>query len=396
MPYISPKYRDNLSKYKYSGTDKSLLSRYVLTPYWNRLVKLFPLWVAPNLITMSGLLCVMTNLATLLYYRPDLGTCPNWVYYSFAAGLFIYQSLDAIDGKQARRTGSSGPLGELFDHGCDALNTTIEFLMVTSSLHFGQSWLTVAALAFSLGAFYLSTWEEYHTGTLYLSYFSGPVEGIIILVAIHTISGIFGPEFWLLKFSDLFGFLDDVAPLVGNLRLNEGFAVFAAFSLALNIVAGFHNVYMAASSQKRPVLPALLGFAPFVAACGIAYLWLQASPSIVHEHLLPFVLYIGASFGYQVGLIITAHLTKAPFPYFNLMLVPLAIGCINANLPNIIGIEPFFQGKKELPFLWSCFAFSILVYAHFAISVINELCDYFDIWCLTIKHKKAGDQTKKD
>lgn len=47
-----------------------------------------------------------------------------------------------------------------------------------------------------------------------------------------------GPEFWLLKFSDLFGFLDDVAPLVGNLRLNEGFAVFAAFSLALNIVAG--------------------------------------------------------------------------------------------------------------------------------------------------------------
>lgn len=37
---------------------------------------------SPNLITMSGLLCVMVNLATLLYYSPDLGTCPNWVYYS--------------------------------------------------------------------------------------------------------------------------------------------------------------------------------------------------------------------------------------------------------------------------------------------------------------------------
>jgi hypothetical protein len=35
--------------------------------------------------------------------------------------LFAYQSLDAIDGKQARRTGSSGPLGELFDHGKKAL-----------------------------------------------------------------------------------------------------------------------------------------------------------------------------------------------------------------------------------------------------------------------------------
>lgn len=37
--------------------------------------------------------------------------------YSFGVGLFAYQSLDAIDGKQARRTGASGPLGELFDHG---------------------------------------------------------------------------------------------------------------------------------------------------------------------------------------------------------------------------------------------------------------------------------------
>ena len=31
--------------------------------------------------------------------------------------------LDAIDGKQARRTNSSNPLGELFDHGCDSLST---------------------------------------------------------------------------------------------------------------------------------------------------------------------------------------------------------------------------------------------------------------------------------
>jgi phosphatidylglycerophosphate synthase len=37
--------------------------------------------------------------------------------------LFIYQTLDAIDGKQARRTKSNSPLGELFDHGCDGVST---------------------------------------------------------------------------------------------------------------------------------------------------------------------------------------------------------------------------------------------------------------------------------
>lgn len=46
---------------------------------------------------------------------------PSWAYLQAALGLFVYQTLDATDGKQARRTGSSSPLGELFDHGCDSM-----------------------------------------------------------------------------------------------------------------------------------------------------------------------------------------------------------------------------------------------------------------------------------
>lgn len=71
----------------------------------------------PNAITLLGLLIVVANVITLFYYSSELGECPNWVYTTFGIGLFMYQSLDAIDGKQARRTQTSGPLGELFDHG---------------------------------------------------------------------------------------------------------------------------------------------------------------------------------------------------------------------------------------------------------------------------------------
>lgn len=60
-------------------------------------------------------------LTTTLYYV--FFQAPLWAYLLCAVGLFIYQSLDAIDGKQARRTNSSSPLGELFDHGCDSLST---------------------------------------------------------------------------------------------------------------------------------------------------------------------------------------------------------------------------------------------------------------------------------
>lgn len=36
-----------LKKYKYQSNDKSILSRYVLGPYWwKQVIKLFPIWMA--------------------------------------------------------------------------------------------------------------------------------------------------------------------------------------------------------------------------------------------------------------------------------------------------------------------------------------------------------------
>lgn len=42
--------------------------------------------------------------------------------------------------------------------------------------------------------FYLTTWEEFHTGTLYLSEFSGPVEGILLIVAMFAVTGFVGEQ----------------------------------------------------------------------------------------------------------------------------------------------------------------------------------------------------------
>jgi ethanolaminephosphotransferase len=40
----------------------------------------------------------------------------------------VAYTLDGIDGKQARRTGTSTPLGELFDHGLDSYSSL--FIMI--------------------------------------------------------------------------------------------------------------------------------------------------------------------------------------------------------------------------------------------------------------------------
>ena len=45
------------------------------------------------------------------------GDAPRWVYAFCGLACLAYLHLDCLDGKQARRTGSSSPLGQLFDHG---------------------------------------------------------------------------------------------------------------------------------------------------------------------------------------------------------------------------------------------------------------------------------------
>lgn len=71
-------------------------------------------------------------------YSPDVKQeAPRWACGLCALGLFVYQSLDAVDGKQARRTGTSNPLGELFDHGCDSVSTVFVALSACIAVQLG-------------------------------------------------------------------------------------------------------------------------------------------------------------------------------------------------------------------------------------------------------------------
>jgi ethanolaminephosphotransferase len=103
MVYVRQEFLPNLKKYKYSGVDHSLTSKYILKPFYTHVViKCFPMWMAPNLITLTGFMFVVANFFTLLWYNPTLDQdCPPWVYYSWAIGLFLYQTFDAVDGAQA-------------------------------------------------------------------------------------------------------------------------------------------------------------------------------------------------------------------------------------------------------------------------------------------------------
>ena len=112
--------------------------------------------------------------------------------------------MDNVDGKQARRTGTSSGLGELFDHGIDSLNFTLASLLETAAMGLGTTPAGVFTALVPCLPMWFSTWETYHTHTLYLGVFNGPTEGLLIACAIMITSGIYGPEILTKPINHLF------------------------------------------------------------------------------------------------------------------------------------------------------------------------------------------------
>lgn len=101
----------------------------IMNYYWEFCVKLVPKWVAPNLLTFMGWLLVIASYTNMLRYDYTFKKIiPDGAFYFAGFCIFMYSTLDAIDGKQARRTKSSSPLGQLFDHGCDSYSLTFFIL----------------------------------------------------------------------------------------------------------------------------------------------------------------------------------------------------------------------------------------------------------------------------
>lgn len=150
--------------------------------------------MAPNLVTLIGLAVNLVGCSIFFIWDTKVASdaeIPLWAYFFCVSCLFFYQTMDAIDGKQARRTGSSSPLGQLFDHGCDAL----QVLPVFSALQYGfraQAGFEVDILLIGASvAFYLCQWEEHHTGKLRtnIGHF-GVTEGLLIEIGVIIVGGL--------------------------------------------------------------------------------------------------------------------------------------------------------------------------------------------------------------
>ncbi|GKY97733.1 hypothetical protein MPSEU_000731500 [Mayamaea pseudoterrestris] len=153
-----------------------------LNPIWTKLTELLPITLAPNLVTLYGGFHCLFAYLMIWYYAPNLIPASDekspfqpWMLLVNAWCLAAYYTLDCMDGKQARRTNSSSPVGQLFDHGLDCMCLLAHLSMVQAWAQLsgapteyhggGAPWYfgLQATLQFS---FFVAQWEEYYTGVL--------------------------------------------------------------------------------------------------------------------------------------------------------------------------------------------------------------------------------------
>ena len=212
--YISPASAEALRGYKYYGGDDGFSYNRCWSPLANSIVNnIVPEWIAPNVVsfqrhaliffcfqlTLTGFSFTLLPLALAfgpynMTFENSPETMPRWFYIFFALCYLIYRLFDETDGKQARKTGSSSPLGMLFDHGVDGFAVTYVVMCSMKFLGCGDNSLTLWFFSACITMFYMPILEEYYVGGIFFGACNPITDGAILAFVLYICLAIFGND----------------------------------------------------------------------------------------------------------------------------------------------------------------------------------------------------------
>ncbi|KAL9980865.1 hypothetical protein ACROYT_G009504 [Oculina patagonica] len=378
--YLSAEELRGFDKYKYKSEDTSPLSNYLTHPFWNFVVEFFPRWLAPNVLTFSGWSLLFLIYAVTCYYDPHFTAAgdpdeskrlPSLWWLVFAIAHFLAHTFDGCDGKQARRTNSSSPLGELFDHGLDS---SAAFLIPISLFSlFGQGphsvslWELYRLMLACLAGFYMAHWEKYNTGTLFLPWTYDASQ--IAIAFVYLLTFYYGVDLW-------------------KIQLMEGFPLCFVFrwsvygsSLILTLAMTLYNLYMAHVSKTDRDLPFLEGLVPLLSFSLMVFLfcaWAILSPAdILQIQPRLFFTATGIVFSNMTCRLIVSTMANVRCQAVNAMFYPLFIW---------VPIVPFIRSTElEVGILIFYTAAVAVSHVHYGIFLVRELCAHLRISCFSLK-----------
>ncbi|XP_059164011.1 cholinephosphotransferase 1-like [Physella acuta] len=365
-----------LMEHKYSAEGTSIIEP-PMQIFWKWVVEQLPLWWAPNAITIVGLIVNVMTTLILAFYSPDCKQeAPRWAYFLSCLGLFVYQTLDAIDGKQARRTQSSSPLGELFDHGCDSISTGTVILgaSITMQLGYTPGWLLFENLA-AYVLFYCAHWQTYVCGTLKFGKID-VTEGQLMVMLVYFLAGVFGPQFWSYEL-----------PLV-HIELKMLPIYFSLLGAALQMTSAFKVILLQGGVGKNGSTVAgtstIFPVVPITVVVLLAFMIQQKSPSMLFENNpCLFLLAFGFLAAKITNRLVVAHMTKSEMDFWDTGLLG----------PGALFLNQYFNcWLNEYYVLWLCLLWVTFDILRYSASVCQEICEYLQIYCFTITSKPPSNK----
>ncbi len=386
-PYLSKQAKHNIHQYHYVSSDGSFLSRQ-LNPFWEYCANhMLPRHMAPNTVTLLGFLGVLLAFFVTVWLNPHLDRAMHPFIYLFnALCMFFYQTMDAIDGKHARNIKAGSVLGELFDHGIDAIVTILMAIVACATFQSGATYSTVLVIIMLYLASFLIIWEDYLTDTLRFGMFNGPTEGILCVVAVLVLTAVFGPGIWTYS---LLGFDSNSRwplSLLGwsvDIRVNTLFVLLFCIG---SISAVTEAVKMVRSvSVRRPPLErfktiggmdgARQSLVPFVTQLVLYAIYAWNAPNIVHGHIISMVMVFGLSSAYMQTRLVFARATKERTPQWYLIQLPMLF----------VALSALHLKYGSLLLHYSYLLYICVVYLHFAYNGIVELTKVLGIEAFSVK-----------
>eukprot|EP00042_Codosiga_hollandica_P028399 m.149249 g.149249 ORF g.149249 m.149249 type:complete len:384 (-) comp52758_c0_seq1:94-1245(-) len=358
---------ERLREHKYSCENNSLAEPY-MQPFWRKAVKYLPLWVAPNLLTLSGMIVHMLTIFNLMLHTPHIGhptDLPPWTLFLAVFGLFFYQLFDALDGKQARRTGSASVLGELFDHGCDSMTTIFLLVGTCIALQMRSEFQTMLSVFVGLLGFYVSHWRAYVTGKLTFGKLDC-TEAQFTVMLLYAVTGIFGAAIW---HTPLFSFASF------SLTIADALWLFMVLSAGAAILGHTNHIFKDGIGVEGTSVAESSCLAPLIPLIGFLFSFYHIMSFGVDAASYRFLFAAGFAASKLSNKLILGHMSKSPLPQFDVnLLVPLMF-TVNYRLD--IGFDP------EFLVLVSCFIYLVTLVVYWS-QVCFELASHLQIRVLTI------------
>jgi len=379
--YLSAGQLQRLKEHRYCSEGRSI-SEFIFQPFWNWVVTLMPLWVAPNLITILGLILNVVTSTLVILNSPQANShdVPSYIFIFCAIGLFLYQTLDAIDGKQARRTNTSSPMGELFDHGCDAVSTIFVTVSISCALSLGSNPNYLFFFFINNSAlFYVAHWQSYCSGKLSFSKIDvteAQVEAIFGYIA----AGIYGPQVFLNRVSFLPYNVSIAKSLILVVGLGALFYCLCAFAKIFRGGVGKNGTTVAQTSVLSPIVP--LGI---IFTCAF-YVFKHSGEDLFVSHPCLFMLTFGACSAKLTCNLVIASMSKSALEMLDACMIgPCALVFYiyfgGNGILSMVGIH-----LPEYYLLVGILIFTIIHFVQFSVGVCIEISRDFQINVFSIPY----------